>query len=72
MLSDHSTTPTDPIGDSIASWNPFLQAVFSVTTIWAGAPRQRPPELKWSGILLIIVGTVILTLMIALTTRSLL
>jgi hypothetical protein len=36
------------------------------------APRQRPLELKWSGILPIIVGTIILTLMIALTTRSLL
>jgi hypothetical protein len=39
---------------------------------WAGAPRQRPPELKWSGILEIIAGTIILTLMIVLTTRSLL
>ncbi len=66
-----SETPSEPGWYDDPDGNPGLQRHWDGER-WAGAPRQRPPELKWSGILLIIVGTVILTLMIALTTRSLL
>ncbi len=38
---------------------------------WAGAPRTNPPELTGSGILLIVVGTIILAAVIGLVARSL-
>ncbi|MEA1903387.1 MAG: DUF2510 domain-containing protein [Actinomycetota bacterium] len=28
---------------------------------WSGAPRKRPPQLKWSGVLVMFVGGVVLT-----------
>lgn len=28
---------------------------------WGGAPRQRPPKLTWSGITIIVVGTIVLS-----------
>lgn len=30
-------------------------------TEWSGAPRNKPPELNWSGIATIIIGTVVLS-----------
>ena len=36
---------------------------------WSGAPRKKAPEQSWSGILTIVVGTIVFTVLIGLVMR---
>jgi len=33
-------------------------------TAWSGAPRQKPPTLSWSAVIMMLVGTVVLTVVV--------
>ena len=65
----HSDTPAEP------GWYPHPEGRKGMQRYWngedwSGAPRKAPPELKSSGILLIVVGTIALTIVIGLIMRS--
>jgi hypothetical protein len=65
----HSDTPSEP------GWYPHPDGRKGMQRYWngedwSGAPRKAPPELKSSGILLIVVGTIALTIVIGLIMRS--
>jgi len=66
----HTETPSEP------GWYPHPDGRKGMQRYWngedwSGAPRKAPPELKSSGILLIVVGTVVLTIVVGLIMQSL-
>ena len=56
-------TPTEPGWYDDPDGNRRMQRYWNGDK-WSGAPRQRPPELAWSGIALIVGGTIALSVLV--------
>ena len=65
----NSETPKEPGWYSHPEGRKGMQRYWNGEN-WSGAPRKAPPELKSSGILLIVVGTIVFTLVLTLIVRS--
>jgi len=56
----HSAKPSEPGWYDDPDGRKKLQRYWNGEK-WAGAPRKRPPEQKWSGLILMVVGTIVLS-----------
>ncbi len=64
----HPETPTEPGWYDDPDGKRGIEVYWNGER-WSGAPRKKPPELEWSGILLIVVGTIVFTVVIAVVMR---
>ncbi|MGB7861410.1 MAG: DUF2510 domain-containing protein [Acidimicrobiia bacterium] len=56
----HQETPTEPGWYDHPSGERNMQRYWNGDE-WSGAPRRRPPQLEWSGIVLIVVGVIVVS-----------
>lgn len=58
----HHETPTDPGWYDDPEGNKNLERYWNGNA-WSGAPRNKPPSLEISGVILIVVGVIVGTIL---------
>lgn len=61
-MSEHHNEPTEPGWYDDPDGRKNIERYWNGSA-WSGAPRKKPPQLAWSGIATIIIGTIVLTVL---------